>query len=84
MRPRIKVVNTESGVRVVAKKDIKEMFFSRYGVAAIKITTSGTREQIERKLQKRMRYNRAHALSHREELANLVRTEGIKTKYFAA
>lgn len=83
MRPRIKVINTESGVKVVQKKDVRGLFTVK-DVTAIKVTTSGTRAQIENKLSKRMKQAQIVASEHMRELTELVRQNHIKTKYFAA
>lgn len=83
MRQRIKVINTESEIQVVQKKDIQELFTVK-DVTAVKVTSSGTRAQIEAKFAARLRRAKASADKHMRELTELVHENHIKTKYFAA
>lgn len=83
MRQRIKTINTTSGIFVVEKKDIKGLFTMK-DIAAVKVTTSGTREQIERKFASRVKRAQIEADKHINELTQMVHENHIKTKYFAA
>lgn len=85
MRQRIKVINTTSGIMVIQKKNIENGLFTlKQGVSTVKVTTSGTREQIEKKFACRMRNAQKKSFEHMRELTEMVRQNHIKTKYFAA
>lgn len=83
MRQRIKSIKTENGIKPVENKVVKELFFLGK-VAAVRVTTSGTRNEIQSKFRKRMAINRSRASQHYQELANMVKQGEIKTKYFVA
>ena len=83
MRQRIKSIKTQNGIKPIETKEIKDLFFLGK-VRAVKVTTSGTRNEIQGKFRKRLAAERAKANRHYMELAEMVRTEGIDTKYFAA
>lgn len=83
MRPRIKSVKTQNGIVPVQVKVKRELFFVGE-VTAIKVTTSGTRPEIEHKFKARMDRSRNEHWRHHEELVKLVRDNNIQTKYFAA
>lgn len=83
MRPRIKSVNTVNGVRPIQSKTIKGLF-TVSNVKAVKVTTSGTREQIEAKFASRTRRSQRASEEHLEELRKMIHETGRTTKYFAA
>lgn len=83
MRPRIKSVNTVNGVQPIQSKTIKGLF-TVHNVKAVRVTTSGTREQIEAKFASRVRRSQQASEKHMEELRKLVHETGRTTKYFAA
>lgn len=83
MRPRIKSVKTNNGILPVECKTVKQLFFLG-NITAVKVTTSGTKQQIEAKLARRMRKAQLEQASHMRELAELVQKNHIKTKYFVA
>lgn len=82
MRPRIKSIDMNGAIAPVQSVTIKGLFTTR--VKAVRVTTSGTKEQIEAKFAKRARASRRESEKHLEELAQMVKENGIKTKYFAA
>lgn len=85
MRQRIKVINTTSGIMVIQKKNIENGLFTlKQGVSMVRVTTSGTREQIEKKFASRVRNAQKASSEHMRELTEMVRQNHIKTKYFAA
>lgn len=83
MRQRIKSIETQNGIKPVETKEIKDLFFLGK-VRAVKVTTSGTRDEIQGKFRKRMAVERKKAARHYSELMRMVREDGVKTKYFAA
>lgn len=83
MRPRIKSISTQNGIKPVLTKEVRDLFYIGK-VKAVKVTTSGTRSEIERKFQKKLERSRMESWSHNDEIAKMVHENGIKTKYFAA
>ena len=83
MRPRIKSIKTNNGILPVECKTVKQLFFLEK-VTVVKVTTSGTKKQIEAKLARRMIKAQLENDSHMRELEKMVQENHIKTKYFAA
>lgn len=83
MRPRIKSVSTQNGIKPILVKEIKDLFYIGK-VNAVKVTTSGSRSEIERKFKKKLNRARMESWNHNDEIAKMVREYGIKTKYFVA
>lgn len=80
MRQRIRSIDTVNGIKIVVTK--AHSIWKDEQLRVAKVSTSGNPERIKIKARKQNAIDRAKFYNHLAEIEQMIKENGIKTKYF--